>query len=161
MTKADAAPDPTACLDAPIGRTSGFRSLVGYGTRAWSEGYAEIVLDAAAEHLNSLGIVHGGVYAAMLDAACGHAATYCPEPGHVRRAVTVSLAITYLAPARAGLLVATGRLESIDKNRVATVTARVAGADGTIHAIAQASFRYERGSERAEGVPRSQYGSVL
>jgi uncharacterized protein (TIGR00369 family) len=136
------------------GRKSGFRSLVGYWAEVWADGYAEIVLDVAPQHLNSLGIVHGGVYAALLDAACGHAASWCGVPGNVRRCMTLSLDITYLAPARSGRLVAVGRRSAIDDQRVATLTAEVRGPAGDLHAIAQASFRYERGSERVEGVQR-------
>jgi uncharacterized protein (TIGR00369 family) len=151
--------DVTATV--PVGRPSGFRNLVGYRTSVWREGYAEMTLAIGPEHLNSLGIVHGGVHAALLDAACGHAATFASVPGNVRRSVTLSLSIAYLAPARNGSLKAIGKLEAIDANRMATVTAQVIGDDGTLHATAQAAFRYERGSERGEGVGRESCSGQL
>jgi uncharacterized protein (TIGR00369 family) len=137
----------------PEQRRSGFRTLVGYRTIAWTDGYAEIELVTGPEHLNSLGFVHGGVYATLLDAALGHAATWVSVQGNVRRSVTLSLTTTYLAPARSGRLVATARLRAIER-RVGTLDGEVSDASGKLVAIGQASFRYERGSERTQGVPR-------
>ena len=137
----------------PVKR-SGFRTLVGYRAEVWRDGHAEIVLDVGPQHLNSLGIVHGGVYAAMLDSACGHAATWVSVPGNVRRCVTVSLATSFLASARSGRLRAIGRRHGVDARRNVTLSAKVMDEAGQVLAIAQATFRYERGSERVEGVPR-------
>ena len=46
---------------------SGYRDLIGYRTKAWSEGYGEVELLIGPQHLNSVGIVHGGVYATLLE----------------------------------------------------------------------------------------------
>ncbi|MEL6873712.1 MAG: PaaI family thioesterase [Pseudomonadota bacterium] len=143
--------DPNAPAD--LGRLSGFRELVGYDVVTWRDAFAEVRLDIRADHLNRMGIVHGGVYMTLLDAAMGHAATYCPEPGHTRRCVTVSLTTHFLSPARQGAMIATGRLESID-NRIAACRGEIHDLAGTLLMAAQASFRYFPGSELAAGVPR-------
>jgi len=49
-------------------------------------------------HANSLGIVHGGMLAAFLDSAMGTAVAH--QLG--RRAVTLTLSLDYLGPARIG-----------------------------------------------------------
>ena len=136
---------------ASPGRRSGFRTLVGYHAEVWRDGYAELVLDIGPQHLNSGGIVHGGVLATLLDAACGHAAAWVSVPGNVRRTVTISLNTNFLAPARSGRLRAIGRLLGIDARRIATLTAEVLDEAGDVIAICQASFRYERGSEQSAG----------
>ena len=142
-----------ASQSAPTGgKRSGFRTLVGYRTLVWRDGYAEIVLDVGP--VEKSGIVHGGVYATLLDAACGHAATWVSVEGNIRRCVTLSLTTSFLATARSGPLVAVGRLEAI-RDRVGTLTAEVRDDAGTVFAVGQASFRYERGSERTEGVSRT------
>ena len=147
--KPDRAQNPT-----PTGKPSGFRTLVGYRAIVWRENYAEMELELGPQHMNSLGITHGGVYEAMLDAACGHAVTWCGVPGHVRRCVTLSLTTTFLAPATTGVIKAIGRLEGMAQ-RIATASGEVVDERGQILALGQGSFRYFRGSERIEGVPRT------
>ncbi|MFZ4806386.1 MAG: PaaI family thioesterase [Hyphomicrobiaceae bacterium] len=135
------------------GKPSGFRQLLGYRIVVWRAGHAELVMDLEAKHMNGLGIVHGGVYATLLDAAQGHAVTFCPVPENTRTCVTISLTTSFLSAARDGQVRAIGRLIGIH-DRVATAHAEMYGADGTLLAAAQASFRYMPGSERLEGVPR-------
>jgi uncharacterized protein (TIGR00369 family) len=119
----------------------------------WRENYAEIELVLGQRHLNSLGIVHGAVYAAMLDAAFGHAATWCSVRGHVRSCVTLSLTTSFLAPATSGVIKAIGRLEDVEQ-LIATTSGEVVDEGGQVLALGQGTFRYFRGSERREGVPR-------
>lgn len=130
-----------------------FRALVGYRTQAWREGYGEIALDIRDDHMNSLGIVHGGVYAALLDAAFGQAACWCAVEGNVRSAVTVSLNTVFLATIRTGRLVGYGRVEHVE-GRMATLTGEIVADDGTLCATGQAAFLYMPGSEHRDGVPR-------
>jgi uncharacterized protein (TIGR00369 family) len=137
--------------DGDTGRIGGFRRLLGYRTGVWRLDYAEIVMDIEPKHLNSLGYLHGGVYTTLLDAAFGHAVCFCVTDGNAREAVTVSLLTTYLAPAKAGLIMARGRVIGVE-GRVATVTGDVVLPDGTLCARGQASFYYMAGSEKPEGV---------
>ena len=103
------------------GKPSGFRSLVGYHTTVWERDYAELELVLDQQHMNSLGILHGGVYMAMLDAVMGHAATWCAVEGNVRLCVTLSLTTSFLASATSGRIRAIGRMEGIH-DRIGTVS---------------------------------------
>jgi len=132
----------------------GFRRLLGYETKVWAERYGEVTLAIDSRHDNSHGIVHGGVYASLLDAAFGHAVAFCGVPGRTRLAVTITLQTTYLAPARTGLLTAIGRVLHVE-GRVATCAGEVRLDDGTLCATGRASFMYKPGSEQPEGVPIS------
>ena len=85
-------------------KRSGYRQLIGYRTKAWREGYGEVELIVGPQHLNSVGIVHGGVYASMLDVAMGHAVSYCTVPGNFRFSTTVSLAMNFIKAARGSVL---------------------------------------------------------
>lgn len=136
------------------GKASGFRSLVGYRTIAWARDYGEIELQLRPEHGNSIGITHGGVYMTIMDAAMGHAATWCAVEGNVRICVTVSLTTNFIAPARGQVIRAVGRLHGIH-NRIGTVTADVLDENGTLLATGQGAFRYSPGSETYEGVPKA------
>lgn len=135
------------------GKPSGFRILLGYRVVEWRENHAEILLDLESKHMNGLGIVHGGVYATLLDAAQGHAVTFCPVPENTRICVTISLTTSFLSPARSGTVRAIGRCIGIH-DRVATAQGEMYDEAGTLLASAQASFRYMPGSERLEGVAR-------
>lgn len=134
-------------------KRSGYRQLIGYRTKAWREGYGEVELQIGPQHLNSIGIVHGGVYASLLDVALGHAVSFCTVPGNWRFSTTVSLTTTFLKGAAAGVLTATGRVDGA-AGRLVTGTGEVRDAAGTLCAVAQGSFLYFPGSERPEGVPK-------
>ncbi len=137
----------------PQARRSGYRRLIGYRTRVWREAYGEVEMTIGPEHLNSLGLVHGGVYASLLDASLGHAVSFCTTPGNARYSTTVSLTTTFLASASAGTLIAVGRIDGIE-GRVVTASGEVRDADGKLIAVGQGSFLYFPGSERPEGVPK-------
>ena len=134
-------------------RRSGFRTLVGYTTKAWREAYGEVELVIGAQHLNSIGVVHGGIYAALLDVAMGHAVSYCTGPGNARYSTTMSLTTTFLKGIEQGVLSAVGRVDGV-AGRVATCTGEVRNAEGVLLAVGQGSFLYFPGSERPDGVPR-------
>ena len=63
----------------------------------------------SARHHNRHGIPHGGVAATLLDTAMGYAGSFCPWPGRVRKATTLSLTVNYLAQPRGRRLIAEGR----------------------------------------------------
>jgi uncharacterized protein (TIGR00369 family) len=137
-----------------VGKSSGFRTLVGYEAIEWRAGLARMRVDLRQAHMNSNGVAHGGVIMTIIDASMGHAATFCDVPGHRRYTSTISLTTSFLESPREGsIITATGRLVSID-NRVATCEAEARDADGRLIAVAQGSFRYATGSERPEGVPQ-------
>ena len=58
-------------------------------------------LRAADEHANAAGAVQGGLLATLCDAACGRAIRARADDG-ISGAVTISLTIDYLAPAKPG-----------------------------------------------------------
>ena len=86
-----------------------------------------VVVDAADEHLNPHGTVHGGLLATMLDAAMGEAVA---EAGG-ERPVTVALTVTYLEPGRPGRLEATARVRKRGK-RLMVVEAEVVQGDDVV-----------------------------
>jgi len=137
----------------PQARRSGYRRLLGYRTKVWREAYGEVEMIIGPEHLNSLGVVHGGIYASLLDASLGHAVSFCTTPGNARYSATVSLTTTFVASASAGTLIAVGRIDGIH-GRLVTASGEVLDGDGKLLAVGQGSFLYFPGSERPEGVPK-------
>ncbi|MGM0583615.1 MAG: PaaI family thioesterase [Pseudomonadota bacterium] len=149
MTEAPPEPRREAIPPGPPER-EGFQDRLGliFTHRAPDELWAE--LEVTPFHLNRSGIVHGGVYATILDAALNGAGCYCPHPGRVRRAVTLSLTTKYAAAHRRGVIrvharkVASGR-------RIFTATGEATSESGELLAHAVGSFQYWRGSETEQG----------
>ena len=134
-------------------RRSGYRTLIGYRTAQWREGYGEVQLAIGPQHLNTIGLVHGGIYMSLLDVALGHAVSFCTVPGNARFSTTVSLTTSFLKGAKGGVLTAIGRVEGLE-GRMATGAGEVRDEGGELCAVGQATFMYFAGSERPEGVPR-------
>ena len=153
-------PPAIAGADKPnLGRPiHGFRRTIGYESKVWAERYGEVTLAIDGRHDNSHGRVHGGIYAALLDAAFGHAVAFCSTPERTRLAVTITLQITYLAAAKSGVLTAKGWVLDVT-GRVASCRGEVWVDDGTgvgtLCATGVASFMYKAGSEAPDGVPMS------
>ncbi len=79
---------------------------------SWGACRVEIALEN--RHLQPFGVVHGGVFASLIDAA-GFWAVFSkadPEAGMT----TVELKLNYLAPARSGKLVGNGRCIKLGRN---------------------------------------------
>jgi uncharacterized protein (TIGR00369 family) len=70
-------------------------------------GYSIMEIDLAKKHLQPFGVVHGGVFASVIDAAAFWAVYY--EVDEADGVTTVDLKLNYLAPAVSGKLVARGR----------------------------------------------------
>ena len=137
------------------GPSAAYGELIGYRLAAWREDYAEIVLDLGPQHLNGHGIPHGGLIMTLLDSACGYAGVYCPVPGNVRHAVTLSLTTQFVAQARGfGRLTAIGRRTGGGRS-IFFATGELRDAEGRLIAQASGTFRYRKGSEDPAGQPRT------
>lgn len=114
-----------------------FWGHLGCRVESVSQQKVEIALEIQDHHLNSLGILHGGVYASMLDSAMGLLAMYAKQNAKI---VTTNLNIHYVSPIRAGQIrVNTSLLHESAK----TITAQgiATGDDGAVLAIGTGSFR--------------------
>lgn len=96
----------------------------------------ELVVDR--RHLNSMGMVHGGVLATLLDTAMGLAALGA-YPG--RRSVTTNLSVHFVAPLGLGTLVATASVLHASRSTV-TLQASVADRAGKLGTAGTGSFRF-------------------
>ena len=104
-----------------------------------SEGGGEAVLRMTVRetHLNSVGIVHGGVIASLADSACGIALLSAIRKGS--GFVTTSLNIDYIGGPKGGGLEARARVRAVRK-RAAFVGAEVFDDLGTLLATATVVF---------------------
>lgn len=130
----------------------GFHEVLGYRQAEWREGYAVLTLEVQPHHLNLGGVLHGGVLVSLLDIVCAQAGLYCPYPGRIRKAITLSLSSTFTGQANAGVIRAVGTLRA-SGTRIFNSTGEVFSEDGRLLALAEGTFRTRSGSEKPEGVP--------
>src|SRR5690606_21970457 len=130
----------------------GFHNLLGYRQVAWEDGKAVIELDIQPQHLNLAGVLHGGVLTSLLDIALAEAGTYCPYPGRMRKAVTLSLTTTFPGQCPGGVIQVTG-IKRAGGSRIFNSTGEVRDQNGNLLALAEGTFRLRSGSENPEGMP--------
>jgi len=81
-----------------LNQTFGFNKVNGLKILDWKDGDASLSVDLMPGHLNPLGLVHGGLYATMLDVALAMSGSYRPAPENLLPGLTLSLTLQYLAP---------------------------------------------------------------
>lgn len=111
----------------------------------WTPGEAEFHLAIEPRHLNRQGMLHGGLIATLMDAACGYAGLHSDEGEEEVHGVTVMLNIAYLQPARSGTVVVTGRVIRQGRS-LYFAEATLYSEAGEVLATAQGSFK--RGGTR-------------
>ncbi len=77
-------------------------------------GYSSLEIELARKHLQPFGVVHGGVFSSIIDAAAFWSVYYGIEDPNVG-ITTVDLKLNYLAPAVSGKLMASGRQIKVGK----------------------------------------------
>ena len=101
-------------------------------------GWARLAFEGRPEFLNPAGFVQGGLLAAMLDDAMGPAVLI--KSGGALYTATITLNVSYVAPARPGRFTAEGRVVRMGKT-IAFTEASLSDAAGTPVARASASAR--------------------
>ena len=96
--------DQGACrsADQPIEPVWGFNHCNGIMILDWQDGLASVRVDLNGDHLNPLGLVHGGLYAGMLDVALAMSGSYRPAPDGLYPGLTLSLTTQFIAPMQLG-----------------------------------------------------------
>jgi uncharacterized protein (TIGR00369 family) len=132
---------------------SGLQRHLGYRLVEWAENHAVVELNVEQHHRNRAGILHGGVLTTLMDTASGYSVCYCPVQGNVRKTLTLSLTTNFLGMAKEGLVRVVARKQGGGRKIVFT-EAIAYNADGDVIGTATGTFKYHRGSEEPEGVPR-------
>ena len=81
-----------------LNQACGFNKVNGLKIVEWKDGDASLIVDLVPGHLNPLGLVHGGLYAAMLDVALAMTGSFRPAPDDLLPGLTLSLTLQFLAP---------------------------------------------------------------
>ncbi len=131
-------------MSSPLYQHGNFAETIGYRLTDWREDGAEISFEAEARHMNRSGLLHGGVLATVIDAACGFAGCYQAPPGQGRRALTLSLTTQYLGAVAAGArLTATATAKRTGGGRTIFFSnCEVRDAEGRLVATGSGTFKY-------------------
>ena len=116
-----------------------FINHLGFELRQWDEGGSEIAYEARPEHLNTLGVTHGGACMTLLDVCMARAARGENKDVSI---VTVEMKTTFMRPAKGRL---TGRGKLLHRTEsMAFTEASIVDAHGRLCAHATGTFRYVR-----------------
>ncbi len=129
-------------MSTPRYQHGNFADLIGYRLTAWAENEAEICFEADQRHMNRAGLLHGGVLATVIDAACGFAGCYEPPPGRGRRALTLSLTTQYIGPVPAGARLTATATRNGGGRRIFFSSCEVRDAEGRLVATGSGTFKY-------------------
>ena len=95
-------------FDNPTLYKGTYLEFLGFKPIAWKDGYTKIEMPVRPEHRNSIGYLHGGVIASLLDIACAVAGSYGVSDKTI--SITVNLNCNYMAPHTAKKAVVEGEL---------------------------------------------------
>jgi len=99
---------PDSMFDNPTLYKGTYLEFLGFKLIAWKDGYTKIEMPVRPEHRNTVGYLHGGVIASLLDIAGAVAGSYGVSEKFV--SVTINLNCNYMAPHTASTVVAEGEL---------------------------------------------------
>ncbi|WP_238367540.1 PaaI family thioesterase [Mesobacterium pallidum] len=117
-----------------------FQRHLGFSITDWAEDTCTLE-QPMLEHLgNRNGILHGGAIATLLDTSMGYAGCWTGTE-QVRKTVTLSLNVNYIAQARGTIVRATGR-KTGGGRKTFFAESRLTDEDGTLVASATGVFRY-------------------
>lgn len=117
-----------------------FLESLGVELVSWVDGEAEFRMPIQARHLNRQGMLHGGLVATLLDAACGYAGLHASEHEEEIHGVTVMLNISYLSAAREGTVIAKGKVTRSGRS-LYFVQGTLTSNQGELLATAQGTFK--------------------
>ncbi len=85
-----------------------YLEFLGFRLTAWKEGFARLEMPVRPDHRNTVGFLHGGVIASLLDIAGAVAGSYGIADEIV--SITINQNCAYMAPHRGNTVVAEGEL---------------------------------------------------
>ena len=130
--------------------TSPYFSLISMEIKNLEPGYARLEVLVEEKHHHPFGMVHGGVFSSLVDAAA-YWALY-PEVDEGKWMTTVEMKLNLLAPARSGKLIAEGRRIKLGQTLGLGET-RVEDEKGRLLAHGTGTFMIVPGQAASESLP--------
>jgi len=139
--------DPLAAeAPTPIFLTMGIRLV------EWRDGFCRAEMPNDPAYANRHMIPHGGVMMTLMDSVGGYSGCWCPWPGRVRRAMTLSMNTSFLGVAEGARLVGQSRVTGGGRSLFFTEMT-VLDDKGRPAARASGVYRYRSASRSPYGEP--------
>jgi len=101
-------------LDNPSLYEGTYLEFLGFRLTTWKEGLARLEMPVRSEHRNTVGYLHGGVIASLLDIAGAVCGSYGVSEEYV--SVTINLNCNFMSPHKAAMVVAEAELVRATSN---------------------------------------------
>ncbi len=101
-------PAPKSILDNLTLYEGTYLEFLGFRLTDWKEGFARLEMPVRPEHRNTVGYLHGGVIASLLDIAGAVSGSFGVAEEFV--SITINLNCNYMSPHRAETVIAEGEL---------------------------------------------------
>ncbi|MGH8193312.1 MAG: PaaI family thioesterase [Woeseiaceae bacterium] len=88
--------------------------FLGFRLTAWKEGFARLEMPVRPEHRNTVGFLHGGVMASLLDIAGAVSGSYGISEDFV--SVTINLNCNFMSPHKVPSVIVEGELIRVTKS---------------------------------------------
>lgn len=137
---------PKSVLDNPTLYEGTYLEFLGFRLTTWKEGFARIEMPVRAEHRNTMGYLHGGVIASLLDIAGAVAGSYGIADDYV--SVTINLNCNYMSPHRSETLVAEGELIRTTKTLFFAQAKLIDPQNKRLCATATATYKHQMRNEK-------------
>ena len=85
-----------------------YLDFLGFNLTAWQEGFVRLEMPVRPEHRNTVGYLHGGVIASLLDIAGALSGNYGSSEESV--SVTINMNTSYMSPLKSAKVIAEGEL---------------------------------------------------
>lgn len=95
-------------LVSPTNYEGTYLEFLGFRLTAWKEGFARLEMPVRQEHRNTVGYLHGGVIASLLDISGAVAGSHGIAEEFV--SITINLNCNYMVPHRGDTVIAEGEL---------------------------------------------------
>lgn len=144
MNETANAPDQAvreACLRHEQEHGSPYQKLMGYRLIEWGPDHAVVEHLIRPDHINRVGLLHGGIVSVLIDTAAGYAGSWTGIPGKSRHALTLSLSTNFIANTDKGRVLASARRTGGGK-KTYFATADIHDEDGRLLAQGVGTFRY-------------------
>ena len=128
----------------PDGDPERFEMVMGFDLAIWEAGHSQFRVKLGPQHKNRQGAPHGGVVAALIDAAGMFAGNTDPDTGANVKAVTVSMSCNFIGAPKADELVCEGRVLRSGRSMFFTESRLTDGDGGPLLATGQGAYKFIR-----------------
>ncbi len=128
----------------------GFNKLLGSQLVDWGPDFAKARLEITDKLLNVQGILHGGVYCAFLDFACGMSGTFNGHGNNRKLCVTLNLSTNFISSVSGGVIHAEARRVGGGRS-IYFSEAAIHDDAGQLLATATGTFKYIKSTAKTTG----------